>query len=439
MRYPLLAILGFACWGSAATGWAQTANAVCAPCHAEQAAKVQVSAHSAVGCETCHVKHETYPHPAGIAKPQCAECHADVAGEHAASVHGQELKRGNQAAPTCDLCHGAAHELKNTRSTVFHQAIPDTCGMCHTDISAEFKTSVHGQAVAKGIPEAPVCTNCHGEHRILRARNAGSAVNASRIRETCGQCHGNLRLSKRFGLPADRIVSFDESFHGLAAKTGSQSVANCASCHGVHNILASTDPRSTVNLKNLPTTCGKCHPGAGRRFAIGLVHQLPGAGEPTPVRWVRLTYEILIPLTIGFMLLHNGGDWLRKLHAKRFRPAAARVRDVLTSRHRQVRMNRFERIQHGLAGDLLPRAGLDRFRAQVSGPVVGANPRSLGAQFSGARRGAPHRRRNDGRLRAGPRGLAVRQSAACANTGGNSGLCAATCPRRCSTSRITWA
>jgi cytochrome b subunit of formate dehydrogenase len=349
MRSPIVVmILGFVCWGPVAAVRAQAGGEVCAACHTEQAKTVPGSAHAGVGCQTCHAKHEEYPHPAGIPKPKCAECHSQEAGDYAAGVHGQEAKRGNASAPTCDLCHGSAHEVKPAHAAAFRQTVPDTCGMCHGDIAAQFKASVHGRAAVRGTAEAPVCTTCHGAHRILAARNAASTVNASHIRETCGQCHGNVALARRFGLPADRIVSFDESYHGLAAKAGSQSVANCASCHGVHNILASSDPHSTVNVKNLPVTCGHCHPGAGRRFSIGLVHQLPGGGEPPPVRWVRMVYEILIPLTIGFMLLHNAGDWLRKLHAKRFRPAAERVRDAIAARRRQIRMYPFERIEHAL-------------------------------------------------------------------------------------------
>jgi cytochrome b subunit of formate dehydrogenase len=320
----------------------------CVSCHEDEAKKVEISVHGAVGCSTCHANHETYPHPAGIPKPACAECHATIAGEHAASVHGQALKRGNDAAPTCTVCHGGPHEVKNTKSESFHQAVPDTCGMCHSEIAEQFKASVHGRAVAEGIPEAPVCTNCHGEHRLRAPSSPASTENPAHIRETCAQCHGNVRLSRRFGLPADRIVSFDASYHGLASKAGSQSVANCASCHGVHNILPSSDPRSTVNAKNLPTTCGRCHEGAGTRFAIGTMHELPGRSEPAAVRWVRIGYLILIPLVLGLMLLHNAGDWLRKLHDKRFRPAAARVRETLGARRREIRMYPFERIEHAL-------------------------------------------------------------------------------------------
>jgi len=349
MRFPIvLAAVGFAFWGSVSLSLAQSAGEVCASCHADQAKKIQGTAHADVGCATCHQRHETYPHPAGVPKPQCAQCHATIVGEHAASVHGQALKQGNQAAPTCDVCHGDPHETKDTKSASFHQAVPDTCGMCHSEIAEQFKSSVHGQAVARGITEAPVCTNCHGEHEILSPKSAQSSVNAAHIRDTCGQCHGNVQLSKRFGFPSDRMVSFDASFHGLAARSGSQSVANCASCHGVHNILPSSDPRSTINPKNLAATCGHCHPGAGTRFVIGAVHEVPGRGEPPAVRWARTGYSILIPLTIGFMFLHNAGDWLRKLRARRFRRVGQAVPPASAPRRPQIRMYPFERIQHAL-------------------------------------------------------------------------------------------
>ncbi len=350
MRFPIVLTLGFAFWGSVSLSLAQSAGEECASCHEEQAKKIQGTAHADVGCPTCHQRHETYPHPAGVPKPKCSECHADVSGEHAASVHGQALRAGNQAAPTCDVCHGDAHEMKDTKSASFHQSVPDTCGMCHGEIAEQFKASVHGQAVVKGIAEAPVCTSCHGEHEILSPKSARSSVNAAHIRETCGQCHGNVQLSRRFGLPADRIVSFDASFHGLASRAGSQSVANCASCHGVHNILPSSDPRSSINPKNLAATCGHCHPGAGSRFVIGTVHELPGRGEPPAVRWARIGYTILIPLTIGLMLLHNAGDWVRKLRDRRFRSLGQAAPPAASSapRHREIRMYPFERVQHAL-------------------------------------------------------------------------------------------
>jgi cytochrome b subunit of formate dehydrogenase len=260
-------------------------------------------------------------------------------------------KAGNEGAPDCALCHGSAHELLPPKSQAFRSAVPDTCGMCHSDVADQYRSSVHGKAMANGIAEAPLCTDCHGEHKIIKHTNDASPVNAAHIRDTCGQCHGDVRLTRKFGLPSDRLVSFDSSFHGLAAKSGSQTVANCASCHGVHNILPSSDPKSTINPKNLAKTCGQCHPGAGTRFAIGQVHMAQGQTELPALRWIRQFYLLLIPVTIGLMLLHQGGDWIRKLIRLRFTKRVARRAPLNAAAevgHGELRMLPFERLQHAL-------------------------------------------------------------------------------------------
>jgi cytochrome b subunit of formate dehydrogenase len=328
----------------------------CASCH-EQAQKLEKSAHAGLPCDTCHESHDKYPHPANIPKPVCTACHAGQAGDYASGVHGLARKAGNAGAPDCALCHGSAHELLAPKSQAFRMAVPDTCGMCHSEVVEQYRASVHGQALARGITQTPLCTDCHGEHKIIKHTNGASPVNAAHIRDTCGNCHGDVLLTRKFGLPSDRLVSFDSSFHGLAAKEGSQTVANCASCHGVHNILPSSDPKSTINAKNLPKTCGQCHPGAGTRFAISQVHVAEGKTEAAALRWVRQFYLLLIPVTIGLMLLHNGGDWVRKLLQARFRrPAAFDVAHGARAAHLalvahppvEVRMLPFERVQHAV-------------------------------------------------------------------------------------------
>ncbi|MGA3098951.1 MAG: cytochrome b/b6 domain-containing protein [Bryobacteraceae bacterium] len=317
----------------------------CSACH-DTGQKLAKSAHAGLACATCHENYIAATHPAGITKPACGACHAEQAGDYALGVHGQARKRGNEGAPDCSLCHGAAHELLPPKSEAFRAAVPDTCGMCHTEVAEQYRASVHGQALARGVPEAPLCTDCHGEHKIIKPDNADSTVNAAHIRDTCGGCHGNVRLTRRFGLPSDRLTSFDASYHGLAAKEGSQTVANCASCHGVHNILPSSDPQSTINPKNLPRTCGKCHPGAGTRFAISQVHLSETGAEAAALRWVREFYLLVIPVTIGLMLLHNGGDWIRKLIAARFR--TRRAAPPYAHAQGGIRMLPFERVQHAV-------------------------------------------------------------------------------------------
>jgi cytochrome b subunit of formate dehydrogenase len=340
---------GLVLWAAAASTPARAAdNSACTACH-DQQQKLAKSAHAPLACVSCHVKHEEYPHPEGVPKPSCSQCHQGQEVDYERGVHGQAVKKGNAGAPDCALCHGSAHELLPPKSAAFRLQVPETCGMCHSEVVAQFRASVHGQALAKGITQAPLCADCHGEHSILAHTNKASPVHAENIRETCANCHGNVRLSRRFGLPVDRVVSFNASFHGLAAREGSETVANCASCHGVHNILPSSNPRSTIYPKNLAMTCGKCHQGAGKRFAISQVHVAEGRAEARPLRWVRQFYLLLIPLTIGLMLLHNGGDWVRKLLRVRGKGAAARRPHGYDLPGRpNVRMLPFERVEHAL-------------------------------------------------------------------------------------------
>ena len=327
---------------------APAGNEACAACH-DEGEKVAHSAHARVACATCHVKHEVYPHPANIPKPQCVTCHASEVERFDLSVHGQEIKKGNEAAPTCGICHGDAHDVTNTRTDQFRAGVPDICGMCHTDVATQYKISVHGKALARGVLDAPVCTDCHGIHEIERPQSPLSTVNPINQPETCGRCHGDVRLSRSFGLPPNLITSFQSSYHGLALKSGNETVASCSSCHGVHNILPSSDAQSTINPQNLGKTCGKCHPGAGRRFAIGRIHVVEGEAQFLPVRLARQAYLILIPFTLGFMLLHHGGDYIRKLWSNRLSPASRDiVRPISSTVHPEVRMYPFERLQHAL-------------------------------------------------------------------------------------------
>lgn len=320
----------------------------CAQCH-DQPHIIAGTAHASVGCLTCHRNHDQFPHPEGIPKPVCAACHQDVAAQNRLGVHGRARALGNQAAPDCAVCHGGVHQVQRTGTEAFRQTIPSICGKCHNQIYAQYEKSVHGKAVAGGIVDAPVCTTCHGEHQIQPPALSTSPVNAIHIPETCGRCHGDVALARKFDLPRGIVVSFEASFHGLALKAGQETVANCATCHGVHEILSTSDPSSTVNPKNLPRTCGKCHPGAGTRFAIGRIHW-SGQSEPAAMRWVRGFYLTLIPFLVGLMALHNLGDWARKLLRTRLRvrPDSTRWNPVRRLRITGIRMLRFERIEHGL-------------------------------------------------------------------------------------------
>ena len=284
---------------------AETAPAKCTQCHADEVKDFRKSIHgqaAAAGdpdaptCSSCHGSVHQVQGSSNAASPvakknlpdTCASCHssqqflsrhkipfAHPVELYRQSVHGRAVVDGDGAAASCSDCHGS-HGIfppRDARSKTNHWNIPATCGHCHADIAKTYGESVHGQAMKDGVSAAPVCSDCHGEHLILGPKEQASLVNAGRVSmATCGRCHSDERLALRYNLPADRVPSYADSYHGLAQRGGSQIVANCASCHGVHNIFRSNDARSTVNAANLSKTCGACHAGAGDHFVIGPVH-----------------------------------------------------------------------------------------------------------------------------------------------------------------------
>jgi cytochrome b subunit of formate dehydrogenase len=266
------------------------------------------------------------------------------------SVHGISLHTGNPASANCVDCHGA-HEVargSDPLSLVSKRNIPTTCGVCHDIIAEEFNSSSHGVALMRGIKDAPSCTDCHGEHIILSPTNPLSPVAPRNVSgKVCTPCHSSLQLSEKYGIASNRINTFEDSYHGLAMRGGSLQVANCASCHGVHNILPSTDPRSLVHKDNLTATCGSCHPGANERFATGRVHVLYDSKEEEPILyWISTIYIILIFVIIGGMLLHNALDYYRKARNKLLMRRGLMPSHHVQSHRLYVRMTLDERMQH---------------------------------------------------------------------------------------------
>lgn len=349
---------------------AKVQPAKCAECHAAEIKDFVDSVHGraaktgdpdAPTCASCHGPvHQIQSAgeiTSAVAKRNqpaaCARCHADAGflsrhkipvlhpvEQYLQSVHGRAVLAGKDAA-SCSNCHGS-HGIQpawEAQSKVNHWNVVGTCAECHKEIARQFNESVHGTALKNGARDAPDCTNCHGEHLILDPQNAASALNAANISaQTCARCHADSRLALRYGLPADRVPSYADSYHGLALREGSLTAANCASCHGVHDILRSNDPRSTVNAANLAKTCGQCHSGVNGKPTIGPVHVQTSTGAAHPVvRWIRGIYLVLIPLTLGFMVIHNLLDLFAKARRR-----AARV----DSGQQIVRMNLWFRIAH---------------------------------------------------------------------------------------------
>ena len=321
----------------------------CAVCHDATVAEYESGIHGharadgrtrAAGCLDCHGDiHSVTPHTESTSSvhwthlaESCARCHADPdnlpashfsiarpVAAYLSSVHARLVAEGRRAA-VCSDCHGSHAILRSSDpdSLVNHARVPDTCGQCHSEIAAAYAASIHGRAAAQGVREAPVCTDCHGEHRILSPAEPGSTVFPTNISlQTCGHCHSDVRLNRKYGLPEDRVPAYADTYHGLATRLGVQTVANCASCHGVHDIQPSSDERSHVHPTRLAKTCGQCHPGAGNRFHIGKIHFIASETDAGIVFYIRLLYLPLIFVTVGLMALHNLLDFRRKAQLAR--------------------------------------------------------------------------------------------------------------------------
>ncbi len=324
----------------------------CADCHADAQDAYAHSVHGiarkigspAAGCQDCHggahevlaagdpkspVSHENVPYT-------CGRCHGqrflmESRGQSAQpfisyqeSIHGRATEKGSQKAAVCTDCHGAHAILpaNDAKSPIYKFNVPATCGKCHADVDSTFMRSIHGTALAHGNQMAPACTDCHGIHSIKAHSDPNSpAADKNVSRDICARCHEGVRLSQEFGVPGGRVSSYFDSYHGLASEGGSLVAANCSSCHGVHNILPSSDPHSTTNRANLGTTCGKCHQGVTQKFTQTKVHQGDGVHPndigSMAVRWVRIIYIALILLVIGAMFAHNAIIWRRKAVERR--------------------------------------------------------------------------------------------------------------------------
>lgn len=250
---------------------------LCIACHEDQAVTAQV---------------EKLPRPA-------------VIKAYENSVHGYALLvKGNKSAPACVDCHGSHSFLPadQPESPVYKTHIAQTCGHCHHEIAKTYNESVHGAALATGVLESPTCTSCHGEHDIRPPSDTTSRVSAGHVARTCSDCHASEKIVARFGLKPDRIATFQESFHGAAGELGDTRVANCASCHGVHNIYPQSDPRSMINAANIESTCGQCHKDLPADFAQASVHTSatdPASGGEFFVRKFYIWFISL--LILGFV------------------------------------------------------------------------------------------------------------------------------------------
>jgi cytochrome b subunit of formate dehydrogenase len=364
-----------------------------------------VSSHGSVACAQCHTEVspsrvracETIK-----SKVDCSICHAEVVTEYDESIHGQLAMEGDPDAPSCLDCHEKHATLRHTQphSPTFSRNIPDLCARCHRagekaavrikadvpDIVKAYEMSIHGKGLFEsGLVVTANCADCHGAHKILPPADPASSVNRHNVADTCGKCHHGIEEQFRTSIHwpegkddgkkrptcedchsshsisrvdradfrlnimnqcgrchEEEAETFFDTYHGKVSRLGSARAAKCHDCHGTHNILPPTDPRSTLSRANVVQTCGKCHQGAHRQFAGYLTHATHHDRKKYPyLFWAFWGMTSLLVGTLAFASVHTGAWLWRSSRAIPYRRQA----QAATARVYR-RFSAFQRLLH---------------------------------------------------------------------------------------------
>ena len=234
--------------------------------------KFSGSVHGVLSCTNCHadLQGKDLPHEPGVAPVQCGSCHGDEQKQHAASLHGKAIARGDALAPHCVDCHGN-HDIlpvKDRRSAVAPLNIPFVCGRCHREgtpvqmnrkidqhnILENYSESIHGEAVLKkGLVVAATCVSCHTPHNILPHTDPNSSINRRNIAATCTRCHAEIEQVHR------KII------RGELWEKESNVLPACVDCHQPHKVrnvyysqgMADADCMRCHNDQKLKATDGR--------------------------------------------------------------------------------------------------------------------------------------------------------------------------------------
>jgi hypothetical protein len=206
---------------------------------------------------TCLVCHSALDPPFQVTEEQFARDIHSQKGLNCASCHGGDPTKADMDAMS---------KSAGFRGHIQRSQIPELCGHCHsdgafmrqynpslrTDQLAQYKTSVHGQRLAKGDTKVAVCIDCHGVHDLRPASDTRSKVNPLNVALTCSHCHSDAAYMKPYNIPTDQFAKYSLSVHHEAmAVRGDLSAPTCTTCHGNHGAA----PPGVGSVQNVCSTC----------------------------------------------------------------------------------------------------------------------------------------------------------------------------------------
>ncbi|MBE0647900.1 MAG: cytochrome c3 family protein [Bacteroidales bacterium] len=146
----------------------------------------------------------------------------------------------------------------------------EDCLMCHGDseFTIKRKGKTHSLYVDQGklvgsVHAGVKCYDCHTGIDTLNWLHATKKENLQPV--NCGSCHRVPAMENKQGI------------HGQALELGAPYAPTCKDCHGNHEILHNSDPKSRTYKMNIPILCGGCHregSPVGKLYNIGEKHIL---------------------------------------------------------------------------------------------------------------------------------------------------------------------
>lgn len=181
-----------------------------------------ISVHSQNTCASCHTNIDPASHPPAqndiksarsfsISMTQaCRACHADKFEQWDGSIHAALVRAGNPAAPICTDCHNPHAVIKGAAATV--EAAP--CKKCHSDIYTAYLGSMHAQSrLHTKDSYAPICSDCHSAHAVKPTSVGSVGVGPE---AACLGCHAGVLEAHQKWLP-NAALHFE--------------VVSCPACH----------------------------------------------------------------------------------------------------------------------------------------------------------------------------------------------------------------
>jgi hypothetical protein len=233
------------------------------------------------------------PGPALAGQDQCVTCHTAL-GDKPSQGYAHDVHKAKGIS--CAGCHGgnaASEEMevamdtsKGFRGVPKGDDISKMCASCHSDAGKmktlgshlptnqweNLQSSVHAKLAVNGKEHIVQCITCHGVHGIVPVKDPRSPVYPLNVVKTCATCHADAAFMRNYNpaLPVDQVEKYRTSVHGTLNAKGDPKTAECASCHGSHDIRSAKDVKSRVYGVNLPSTCANCHSDAERMKSYGI-------------------------------------------------------------------------------------------------------------------------------------------------------------------------